>query len=97
MNSNWEVLAEVGMENAGNVDVNVNNSSNNNVNVNADSIGLKESQVFMCWRPDGTLCAISSVDASDSVRKIRIYERETLTIHAVGRTEDGSGKLVPNL
>jgi elongator complex protein 1 len=87
MNSSWEVLAEVDMENtsAGNVDSTVN------------SVDSEHAKVFLCWRPDGTLCAISSVDASDSMRKIRIYERETLAISAVGRTEDGSGKLVPNL
>jgi hypothetical protein len=65
MNSSWEVLAEVDME-------------NNAVNVESSStVDSEHSKVFLCWRPDGTLCAISSVDASDSMRKIRIYERET--------------------
>lgn len=91
MNSSWEVLAEVDMENAAAANTDYSDS------VCGGSEQHDNSRVFLCWRPDGTLCAISSVDASDSLRKIRIYERETLAIHAVGRTEDGSGKLVPNL
>lgn len=57
----------------------------------------EESAVSMVWRPDGTLCAVSSVDSSDNVRRIRTYSREDLALHSVGRSEDGSGKVVPNL
>jgi len=57
-----------------------------------DNVGLS-----VAWRPDGTLCAISAVDADDKMRKVRIYKRETLEFHAIGRSEDGSGALVPNL
>ena len=55
------------------------------------------SKISVCWRPDGSLCAVSSVDAEDSMRNIRIYKRETLEVHAIGRAEDASGTLVKNL
>ena len=51
--------------------------------------------VSLCWT-DAQL-AINSVDSSDQMRKIRIYYGDTLELHAIGRTEDGSGKLCPNL
>ena len=53
--------------------------------------------ISVTWRPDGTLCAVSSVDAEDNMRKIRIYRRETLDLHAIGRAEDASGTLVKGL
>ena len=53
--------------------------------------------VSAVWRPDGSLCAVSSVDASDNTRKVRIYKRDTLELHAVGRSEDASGTIVKNL
>lgn len=56
-----------------------------------------ESKVSICWRPDGSLVALSTVDAADNLRKIRIYKRDNLEFSAIGRTEDGSGKLVPNM
>jgi len=65
--------------------------------VNFETHDVDTDKVSVCWRPDSTLCAVSSVDAADSVRKIRIYDRDTLERRAVGRSEDGSGKLVPNL
>ena len=55
------------------------------------------SRISAVWRPDGSLCAVSSVDAEDSMRNVRIYKRETLEVHAIGRTEDASGTLVKNL
>lgn len=58
----------------------------------ADNLG-----VSVAWRPDGSLCAMSAVDAEDNVRKVRVYKRETLELHAVGRTEDASGAIVKNL
>ena len=56
-----------------------------------------EHPVSLAWRPDSTLLAVSSVDEEDGVRKIRIYRRETLELHAIGRAEDASGTLVKNL
>eukprot|EP00536_Pseudo-nitzschia_multiseries_P004484 jgi/Psemu1/253661/estExt_Genewise1Plus.C_740091 len=56
-----------------------------------------ESRISVVWRPDGSLCAVSSVDAEDSMRNVRIYKRETLEVHAIGRSEDASGALVKNL
>mmetsp|Transcript_8246 Transcript_8246/g.24364 ORF Transcript_8246/g.24364 Transcript_8246/m.24364 type:complete len:1393 (-) Transcript_8246:1544-5722(-) len=56
-----------------------------------------DSSISVAWRPDGSLCAVSSVDAEDSMRNVRIYKRETLEVHAIGRAEDASGALVKNL
>jgi elongator complex protein 1 len=54
-------------------------------------------QVSVAWRPDGSLCAVSSIDEGDKMRKVRMYKRETLELHAIGRSEDASGSLVRNL
>jgi elongator complex protein 1 len=52
----------------------------------------------VCWRPDSSLFAVSSVDVVDQQRKIRIYRRDPLLeLYALGRNEDGSGTLAPNL
>ena len=56
-----------------------------------------DSDVHVCWRPDATLCAVSTVDVVDQTRRIRTYKRESLELNSVGRSEDGSGKVVPNL
>ena len=56
-----------------------------------------EFNISATWRPDGSLCAISSVDEDDETRKVRIFKRETLENHAIGRAEDASGKLVKGL
>ncbi|GAX19572.1 elongator complex protein 1 [Fistulifera solaris] len=56
--------------------------------------------VYVAIRPsDATLCAVSSVDRGDddTTRKIRFYQTSDLTFQAMGRTEDGSGKLVTGL
>jgi len=50
------------------------------------------------WKPPhGQLFAISSVDSDDGLRKIRIYQRDTLSYHATGLVEDGSGRSVLNI
>lgn len=54
-------------------------------------------RISVAWRPDGSLCAVSSVDKADNTRKVRIYKRETLELHAIGRSEDASGSMVKNL
>ena len=61
------------------------------------SLTAENMSVSVAWRPDGTLCAVSAVDADDTIRKVRVYKRETLELHAIGRSEDGSGTLVQNL
>jgi len=53
--------------------------------------------VHVSFHPTRAQCAISSVDDVDSIRKVRIYNSRTLDMEAIGRTEDGSGKLAPNL
>ena len=57
----------------------------------------EDAHVSVCWRPDATLCAVSTLDVADRTRRIRTYKRETLELHSIGRSEDGSGKVVPNL
>lgn len=54
-----------------------------------------DAMVSLCWT--NALFAVNSVDQADGMRKIRLYQGDTLALHAVGRTEDGSGKLAPNL
>jgi len=56
-----------------------------------------DSKISVAWRPDGNFCAVSSVDAEDTMRNVRIYKGETLEPHAIGRSEDASGALVKNL
>lgn len=57
----------------------------------------KNAQVSLDWRPDGTLLALNTVETVDNIRRIRTYRRDSLTPHSVGLSEDGSGKMVPNL
>lgn len=61
------------------------------------SSASEDARVTVAWRPDGTLCALSTVDAEDSTRKVRIFKRETLELHAIGRSEDASGAIVKNI
>jgi elongator complex protein 1 len=59
----------------------------------------------LCWSPSSVTpaqIAISSVDAAcdddaSTRRKVRFYAADSLTLLAVGRTEDGSGTLAPHL
>ena len=53
--------------------------------------------ISVAWRPDSSLVAVSFVDPDSSERRIQIYKRHDLSFHAVGRVEDGSGKLVTNI
>lgn len=61
------------------------------------SSAAENARVSVAWRPDGTLCAMSAVDAEDNVRKVRMFKRETLELHAIGRSEDASGTIVKNI
>jgi elongator complex protein 1 len=60
---------------------------------------LPDAPVFVTWKQDSALVAVSSVDAASDAhhRKLRLYQRDSLLLHALGRTEDGSGKLVPHV
>ncbi|KAG7349815.1 IKI3 family protein [Nitzschia inconspicua] len=64
--------------------------------VTPSTLGV-DADISLTWRPDGALCAVSSVDAEDNARKVRIYKRESLDLHAIGRAEDASGALVKNV
>ena len=52
------------------------------------SLASVDSLISVAWRPDGKFCSVSSVDAVDTMRNVRIYKRETLEPHATGRSED---------
>jgi elongator complex protein 1 len=82
MNAQWEVLSET--------------STPNHV-LPGDGADSDPSTVSVCWKPDGTLAAMSSVDVVDQTRRIRIFRRSTLELSAVGLMEDGSGRFVPNI
>jgi elongator complex protein 1 len=68
-----------------------------NIPSHVPSRNSSESKVSMCWRPDGSYVAISTVDVEDNSRKVRIFTRDNLQCHGIGRAEDGTGKLVPNM
>lgn len=71
----------------------------------------ESSTTSLCWSPSTvtpTQIAICSVDRNspneedsniknNTNRKVRLYRSDTLELIAVGRNEDGSGVLVPNL
>lgn len=93
MNTQWEVLAEVNLDPEG-------------------AWIVPDTPVAVCFRPDSAsssqfLLAVSSVDVTSptnqegNLRKLRIFRggsstEHGLELHAMGRIEDGSGKLVPN-
>ena len=54
--------------------------------------------ISVCWnKKTDQLVAISTHDSEDNTRKIRIFKGESLENVATSRTEDGSGKLIPNI
>ncbi|KAL3822896.1 hypothetical protein ACHAXA_010679 [Cyclostephanos tholiformis] len=56
--------------------------------------------ISICWRPDSSTVAVSTVDTdvnNKAIRRIRTYNRTTLQILSVSKEEDGSGRDVPNL
>jgi len=56
-------------------------------------------KVSICWnhKTDNQVVAISTLDCQDKIRKIRIFKGESLEHVATSRTEDGSGKMIPNI
>ena len=60
---------------------------------------LRNEKVHLAYSPTHpSHAAIGSVDAADDTRKVRIYHTQDSTSTSfLGRTEDGSGKLAPNL
>jgi hypothetical protein len=63
----------------------------------SEFIDMDPNSISLCWKFDGQLVAASFVDASDSIRRIRLYKRETLELHGIGLSEDGRGRTVPNI
>ena len=58
-----------------------------------------ESMIDICWnrKYDNALIAVSCHDIDDNLRKVRIFKGDTLELSAMSRTEDGSGKPIPNI
>ncbi len=61
---------------------------------------LQPNDISLCWRPDSSSLAVSTMDANFTntpIRRIRTYHRSTLQILSLSKEEDGSGRDVPNL
>ena len=89
MNTQYEVLAEMRLEPC----LVPLHSSNDYGSPHSNSISI-------CWRPDSSSLAVSTVDANvnnKALRKVRTYNRTTLQILSSSKEEDGSGRDVPNL
>jgi len=88
MNAQFEILSEVTVEDA------IPSFSSSDTTT---STAKEEAQISLSWRPDGTSLCISTLDTTDKTRRIRTYDRDDLNLLSVGKSEDGSGKTVPNL
>lgn len=87
MNTQYDILAEVHLEPSLVPDH------------HADET-LHEFALCLCWRPDSSTLAVSSMDSNVNgkpLRRIRTYNRTTLQILSLSKEEDGSGRDVPNL
>lgn len=60
---------------------------------------LEGEAISVCWnkKTDNQFVAISTHDSEDGTRKIRFFKGDSLENVATSRTEDGSGKLIPNI
>ena len=104
MNTQYEVLSEVRLVPAL-VPLHHDSNSNN------DDNHSNNNAITLCWRPDSTSLAISTMDApspttsvnnnsnnnNKPIRRIRTYHRTTLQLLSLSKEEDGSGRDVPNL
>ena len=90
MNTQFEILAEEHLPP---------NTAATNISATMEEKDSEESIIHICWnqKHDNSLVAVSSHDMNDKTRKIRIYKGESLELISISRTEDGSGKLIPNL
>lgn len=92
MNTQYEILSEVHLD-----PCLFALRSANDVN---DS--LHPNAISLCWRPDSSSLAISTMDVNVTkdnkpLRRIRTYNRTTLQLLSLSKEEDGSGRDVPNL
>ncbi|KAL3788425.1 hypothetical protein ACHAWO_007380 [Cyclotella atomus] len=59
--------------------------------------------ITLCWRPDSSSLAVSTIDAyvnddeAKPLRRIRTFSRTTLELLSLSKEEDGSGRDVTNL
>jgi len=60
---------------------------------------VPNSPISLAWnrRTDSPSVAISTEDRFDSTRRVRIFDRTTLEFESMGRSEDGSGKVLTNM
>ncbi|KAL3765880.1 hypothetical protein ACHAW5_002113 [Stephanodiscus triporus] len=89
MNTEYEVLAETRLDPC-------------LVPLHSNSIDCSphSNSISICWRPNSSSLAVSTVDANvnnKALRRIRTYNRTTLQMLSVSKEEDGSGRDVPNL
>ena len=100
MNTQYEVLSEVRLDPAL-VPLYTNDNNNTDGSNSASStLLLHPNAITLCWRPDSSSLAISTMDAKVNekpLRRIRTYHRSTLQILSLSKEEDGSGRDVPNL
>jgi len=89
MNTQYEILSEVRLDSC-------------LFPVDSDNTGrfLHPNAILLCWRPDSSSLAVSTMDAVDNnkvLRRIRTYHRTTLQIISLSKEEDGSGRDIPYL
>lgn len=91
MNTQYEILSEVRMDPC---------LFPHHSNSNTYAGNLQSNNLSLCWRPDSSALAVSTMNAnfsSTALRQIRTYHRTTLQLLSVSKEEDGSGRDVPNL
>lgn len=92
MNTQYEVLAEVHLDPC--------LVPEHSSDIDDDDGSPHSNAIYICWRPDSSSIAVSTVDANvnnTALRRIRTYNRDTLQLLSVSKEEDGSGRDVPNL
>ena len=93
MNTQYEILSEVHLDPCLFA---VHSSAEDEVD---DSL-LHPNAISLCWRPDSSSLAVSTMDDNVNnkpLRRVRTYHRTTLQILSLSKEEDGSGRDVPNL
>ena len=75
MNNRMDVMAEISLEKF--------------VDVDGVSGDLSVDSVSLTWKGDASKVAVSSVD-EDGIRRIKIFDKDSLTLKSIGRMENGS-------
>lgn len=88
MNTQYEILSEIRLDPCLSAEHTAEHESFNDPNA-----------ISMCWRPDSSSLAVSTMDASVNnkpLRRVRTFST-TLQLISLSKEEDGSGRDVPNL